>query len=307
MFLFALLSWIFAVNPELASVDYLMQRKLYLHAFQKLNTIIDSGYDEDDAYALRASILTVRGKYSEALDDYEYGLNAERIWHREGEAYANTLRGFWRCEEASELRETIRRFGDLRKPASLRLYSAQIEDLRYCGDLDSAWTLQTEMEGLFPRAVLSHFASAELFLDQGDIDSAYRELWLSQLKYQHIGWKDIAARIALMEGRYEEAFQLMLYINIQRVSDASLIRFMISAILANDPVMVIHKTDQIRWSFNENPIIVYLRMMAFQSLGWTEKAQEEQEWLQTICDAVCQERVEWSLETELGYSLTERL
>jgi tetratricopeptide (TPR) repeat protein len=287
-------------------VNYLLQRKLYIHAFQKLNEIIDSGYQEDDAYALRGSILTVRGRYSEALDDYTFGLSSDGIWHREGEAYANTLRSFWLCEEANELRETIRLFGAFPKGAKLRLYSGQIEDLRYCGETSRAWDLQAEMEGFFPRAVLSHFASAELFLDQGDIDAAYRELWLSQQKFQHIGWKDISARIALMEGRYEEAFQLMQYIGIQRVSDVSLQRFMLSAILANDPAMAIHKTDQIRWSSNENPIIIYLRIMAFQSLGWTEKKEAEQEWLQTICDETCQVRVLWSLEKELGYGLEGR-
>ena len=287
------------------SVDYLLQRKLYLHAFQKLETIISQGYHHDDAYALRGNIQTVRGKYSDALIDYEYGLGSKRIWHREGEAYANTLRVYWKCEEANALRENIRLFGAFPPGARLRLYSEQIHDLRYCGDFEKAWELQAEMEGLYPRAVLTHFASAELFLDQGDIDSAHRELWLSQQTFQHIGWKDVSARIALMEGRYEEAFQLMQYINIQRVSDQSLIRFMLLAILANDSAMAIHKTDLLRWSETENPIIIYLRIMTFQDLGMKMELQEEKVWYDFICDELCQEQVLWSIHKELGYSLED--
>lgn len=307
LFLFVFLSLLSANNSELFAVDYLLQRKLFLPAFEKLEEIIGNDYQGEDAYALRGHILTIRGRYSDALVDYEYGIASERIWHREGESLANIYRFSWECEKANELRENIRLFGSFPLGAKLRLYFEQLQDFRYCGELLRAWDVQAEMEGLYPRAVLTHFGSAELFLDQGDIEAAYRELWLSQQFFRHFGWKDIAARIALMEGRYEEAFQLMQYIQVQRVADHSLARFMLSAILANDPMMAVYKTDMLRWSEIENPIILYLRMVAFESMGMEEDFQATKTWFEVNCDGVCQERVLWSIEKELGYRLESRL
>ena len=301
------LSLLIASNPDFVSVEYLLQRKLFLHALQKIEEIIADDYQGEDAYALRGRILSIRGRYADAMVDYDYGLASKRIWHREGEAYATTLRLYWECDKASEWRESIRRFGRLPPGARLRLYAEQIRDLRYCGEIDRAWALQAEMEGVYPRAVLTHFASAELFLDQGDIDSAFRELGFSQLYFKHAGWKDVAARIALMEGRYEQAFQLMQYIQVQRVPDDAMVRFMLSALLANDPTIVIHKTSFLRWMATENPNILYLRMKAFQSLEMEKEAEEEKQWYEANCNQLCQERVLWSLQRELGFRLEDHL
>lgn len=300
MILLLFVTLLFADNPHLMMADRLLQRQLFIHALRSVEEVIADGHGDDEVYAARGNILAIRGRYYEAIDDFEYAVGADRLWKREGEGYADSLSATGRCQEAAELREGIRLVGDLPGGASLRMFSDQVHDFRNCGLVEEAWKTQMDMEAKFPRAVLSYFAAAELYLDQGDIEQAYRELWSSQLYFQHAGWRDILARIALQEKRYEEAFQLMKYIQAQRVPDRTMIRYMLSALLANDPAAVYHKTEQLRWSSNENPIIRYLRIEALQELGRTAELEAEKSWFAATCSSDCQNWVKGYLRQELS-------
>ena len=159
----------------------------------------------------------------------------------------------------------------------------------------------------FPRAVKTHLALADLAMDEGDLDLAWRALASSQIYFQYVGVADMYARIALIEQRYEDAFQLLQYIKAQRVSDRSMILKGMATILAGDPSVFLLKMNQARWVENENPHLLFLRLWALSEVQDTTQMMYEQDYFQAVCDSACQQWVIQNLEREIQAELPFRL
>ncbi len=286
-----------AQNPKLAMAERMTQQGLYLYALKSLDETIAKGLGDADVYAYRGMVLTLRGQYQYAIADFESGMGAVRMDGRDGEAYAyaKAVRG----ECAQEDFESIRHFGNLPRGANIRILSTEVEVQRYCQNPLEATDVQHWMALEFPHAVKTHLAAADLALDRGDIDEAWRVLFNAQLHYQYVGIRDVLARIALMEGNYDEAFQQMQYIGAQRVSDRSMILNGLSMMLSGNHAFWIHKMDQPRWRATENPHLVYLLMWAFYLDGDPVAYQNEKAWYNSICDRECQAIVQRNLEMEI--------
>ena len=99
-------------------------------------------------------------------------------------------------------------------------------------------------------------------IDEGNIEQAWRSLFNSQIHYRYVGVRDVLARLALVEGRYEDAFKILQYIKAQRVSDRSMILKGLATLMAGDPSVLLFKLSQSRWVDNENPHLIYLRLWA---------------------------------------------
>ena len=293
-------------NPKLALAERLNRQGLYRFALDSLNDLIERGFADPDVYAFRGTILTVLGEYSNAIDDFESGLESTRLNRRDGEsmAFVQFVRGD--CT-ATETLSSLRRFGAMPKAASVRLLSTEIEMHRYCGDYFTAHSAQVGMETLFPRAVKTHLAAADLALDVGDVEQAWRSLFNAQIYYQYIGRLDVLARIAMVEGRYEDAFQTLQYIKAQRVPDRSMILKGLATLMAGDPSVWLYKLSQPRWVDNENPHLMYLRLWALKDLGFHKEYQEELEWFQLFCDSKCTQHVKRNLTMELQSTLPFQL
>ena len=293
-------------NPKLALAERFNRQGLYQFALNSLNDVIEKGLGDPDVYAFRGTVLTLRGEYNSAIDDFESGLESEGLNRRYGESYAFAQFALGDCTAPERLR-TIRYFGSMPKTASIRLLSTEVEMHRYCTDHVMAHRTQIAMESAFPRAVKTHLAAADLALDAGNVDQAWRSVFNAQMYYRYVGVFDILARIALVEGRYEDAFQTMNYIKAQRVPDRSMILKGLATLMAGDPSVWLFKQSRPRWVENENPHLVYLRLWALQELELYEAYQEELEWFHLLCDLRCTERVENNLEMELQRELPFRL
>ena len=158
---------------------------------------------------------------------------------------------------------------------------------------------QIAMAAQFPQAVKTHLAAADLALDEGDLELAWRHLFNSQIHYRYVGVRDVLARIALVEGRYEDAFQQLQYIKAQRVSDRSMILKGLATLMAGDPSVLLHKLSQPRWSDNENPHLIYLKLWAMYDLSLQDEYQDELSFFRVICDDECRLSVERNLSMEL--------
>jgi hypothetical protein len=302
MLFILIVTYVFALDINLAAADRFLQRGMFVYAIQEVDKVIDEGKGDEDAYALRGFLMGVRGRYDSALNDYDYGLASDRLWHREGEGFATTMRIVGECEKAIEHRVSLLQVGKLPYGAHLRVMYDLVDDYRYCGRFADAWRIQEVLESQFPRASMTHMAAADLYLDEGDIDSAYFELWLSRLYFTHISSNRIESRIALIEERYQEAFLKTRYIQTNRVPDRDLIIQLLANYLSNDSSAVIHQTNQFRWKYNENPVIVFIRMLAFQELKEHQKLEEEKFWFDTICTDDCPNFVRTIIALELGRS-----
>ena len=287
-----------AQTASLAFAERYVEQGMIIYALQVLDQLIDNGEESEDAYALRGHLMMMRGRYEYALTDFEYGLGSEKMAGREGESYANALRVVGECEKAAAIREEIRRWGSLPRNAHIRLYGDQIDDLRYCGHHQQAWSVQDEMGNHFPKAALTHLKAAELYLDERDFDNASRKIWMSQLYFENEAWADTAARLAILEGRYDEAQEWMSYIKTQRIPDRSLMMQLVALKMSNDPSSALHKLEQVRWSFNDNPVLEILKIALMQDLNMDP--QEEIDWMKSHCFESCQEQVQFILDLEFG-------
>jgi tetratricopeptide (TPR) repeat protein len=289
-------------NPKLALAERMNSQGLYRFALDSLNDVIDKGLGDPDVYSFRGTVLSLRGEYDHAIHDFETGLESERLNGRDGESYAFVRFVQGDCT-ATDALQTLRYFGTMHKAASIRLLSTEVEMHRYCQDTHLAHQKQIAMAAQFPQAVKTHLAAADLALDEGNLELAWRHLFNSQIHYRYVGVRDILARTALVEGRYEDAFQILQYIKAQRVSDRSMILKGLATLMAGDPSVLLHKLSQPRWSDNENPHLIYLRLWAIHDLSLTEEYQEELEWFRLVCDSGCRENVERNLTMEVQQQL----
>ena len=297
-------SSILSSNAKLAVAERFNRQGLYLYALDSLDMIIAKGLGDEDVYAYRGTILTMRGQYLDAIHDFERGLGADRLNGRDGESYVYAK--FVGGDCGTDSLESIRHFGVLPAAANIRLLSTEVEIHRYCNRMLDAEHAQELMELQFPRAVKTHLAAADLALDIGDVDQAWRRLFNAQLFYQYIGVRDIAARIAMIEGRYEDAFQLMKYIQSQRVPDRSMILNGLALVLAGESSFWLHKLDQPRWQHTDNLYLLYLRLWAMHETSNPEYTSEL-EWFQLLCDDACTNIVRSNLEREIQQPLRFQL
>lgn len=293
-------------NPKLALAERFNRQGLYQFALDSLNDVIEKGMGDPDVYAFRGTVHTLRGEYSNAVDDFESGLESDRLNRRDGESHAFVQFVKGDCT-ATETLSALRRFGSMPKASAVRLLSTEVEMHRYCQNHLMAHHVQIEMATTFPRAVKTHLAAADLALDVGNVEQAWRHLFNAQVYYHYIGKLDILARIALIEGRYESAFQTLQYINAQRVPDRSMILKGLATIMAGDPSVLLYKLSRPRWVNNENPQLIYLKLWAMQELGLYQEYEEELDWFHLLCDVECSYRVENNLEMELQQPLPFRL
>lgn len=306
-FYWMLWSWaIGSANPKLAMAQRLSQQGLYQYAAEQLDKVIQKGLGDPDVYSFRGHVLSLRGQYSSALDDFAEGQSSVRQNSRDGEAFAHALFALGDCS-AIGLNQELREFGDFHSAALVRLYTTEIEMARYCDQSILAQDLQAEMTYVFPRAVKTHLALADLAMDDGDLDLAWRAMANSQMYFQYVGAIDSYARLALIEGRYEDAFRLLQYIKAQRVSDRSMILNGLATILAGDPSVFLAKMNQTRWVENENPHLLFLRLWALSEQQDTEQLRDEQEYFETVCAEHCQQWVVQNLEREIQSRLLFRL
>ena len=285
-------------NPKLALAERFNRQGLYQFALNSLDDVIEKGLGDPDVYAFRGTVLTLRGEYNSAIDDFETGLESEGLNRRYGESYAFAQFAIGDCTAPESLR-AIRNFGSMPKAASIRLLSTEVDMYRYCTDHVMAHRTQSAMESEFPRAVKTHLAAADLALDAGNVDQAWRSVFNAQIYYRYVGVFDILARIALVEERYEDAFKTMNYIKAQRVPDRSMILKGLATLMAGDPSVWLYKQSRLRWVENENPHLIYLRLWALRDLDLHEEYQEELEWFQLFCDSRCTQSVKRNLTMEL--------
>ena len=236
--------------------------------------------------------------YSSAITDFETALGSSRLEFRDGEWYSYSQFSLGDCSAAEDL-QSLRHFGTFHPAGSIRLMFTEIEMHRYCKRHEKALEVQVEMMTVFPRAVKTHLAQVDLALDEGDLDLAWRALFSSQMYFQYIGAIDLLARIAMIEGRYEDAFQQMQYIKAQRVSDRSMILKGLATLLAGDPSVLLFRLNQPRWIMNENPHIVFLRLWALQETGEKAEYKDTLSWLNSYCDSECISWVQSNLEMEM--------
>ena len=295
-------------NPKLAMAERMNQQGLYRIALDSLDDVIDKGLADSDVYAFRGTVLGMRGEYDDARSDFEWGLDSTRLGGRDGESYAFVQFVHGDCT-APEYLEQLRLFGKMPKAAGIRLLSTEVEMHRYCNNSMGAHTAQITMLSEFPRAVKTHLAAADLALDEGNVEAAWRHTFNSQIYYRYVGVLDILARIALVEGRYESAFQTLQYIKAQRVSDRSMILKGLATLMAGDPSVWLYKLSKPRWVDNENPHLIFLKLWAMNDLGLQNDYQQELQWFRLFCDASCIENVErnlsMELQAELPFSLSE--
>ena len=289
-------------NPKLALAERMNGQGLYRFALDSLNDVIEKGMGDPDVYSFRGNVLSLRGEYDHAIHDFEMGLESERLHGRDGESYAFVRFVQGDCT-ATDALQTLRYFGTLHKAAWIRLLSTEVEMHRYCQDPYMAYQKQSVMSSQFPQAVKTHLAAADLAIDEGNIEQAWRYLFNSQIHYRYVGVRDLLARIALVEGRYEDAFQILQYIKAQRVSDRSMILKGLATLMAGDPSVLLFKLSQSRWVDNENPHLIYLRLWAMYELSLKEEYQEELEWFRLVCDVECRKNVERNLTMELQQQL----
>lgn len=298
--LLAVMAW--AESPGLVMVDRLAKQGMIVSALDKVNGLIQSNPEDVDLYAMRGSLFMLRGRYALAVDDFIYGLSSRKMYGTGGELYAKGLGILGECEKSSDEYQKIRLFGNLKEPAKVRLYAEHIDLLRSCGDADSAEELWYEMASQFPNAALTYFAQADALLDLGDIDGAYSALWQSSQHTKHVSIRNIYARIALLEGRYEQAFSIMEAIRYQRVADRAMLLYVLSALLSGQPSEILYKLDENRWEYNDNPMLLYARLVAYSQIEETntQAYQWEREYFLTLCDNVCQTRILYNYQLETG-------
>lgn len=289
-------------NPKVALAERMNQQGLYRIALNSLDDVIEKGLGDSDVYAFRGTVLGMRGTYHDAMADFQMGLDSPRLNGRDGESHAFVQFVHGDCT-APEYLEQLRLFGQMPKAAGIRLLSTEVEMHRYCGNRIGAYNAQSQMTAEFPRAVKTHLAAADLALDEGNVEEAWRHLFNSQIYYRYVGVLDILARIALVEERYESAFQTLQYIKAQRVSDRSMILKGLATLMAGDPSVWLYKMSKPRWVDNENPHLIYLKLWAMQELGLQRDLQQEMEWFRLFCDTTCSTQVERNLELELQSTL----
>ena len=300
MLIFLLIAHVLGIEGHLAVADQFAQRGMFVYAIQQVDTVLSKGKGGEDAYALRGLLMGVRGRYTDAKNDFEYGMASDRLWHKEGEALANVERITGDCAAASYQYKALRQVGRLPINAHLRVYAAEIDSLRECNFLEQAWDIQSQMEAQFPNAVLTHASAADLYLDEGNLEAAQASLWLSSLYYRHTASLRVEARMALVEQRYQDASKRTRYIQTQRVSDREKSLQFLALLLSNDPSAVIHQGDKFRWRFNENPILLYIRLIALERLGYSSQYAEEKAFFDLWCDTDCLQRTKRIIAVELG-------
>ena len=285
-------------NPKLAFAQRMNSQGLYRFALDSLNDVIDKGLGDPDVYAFRGNVLSLRGQYDHAMHDFETGLESDRLNGRDGESFAYVRFVHGDCSATNDL-DALRNFGTMHKSAAIRLLSTEVEMHRYCMDRSMAYKKQIEMVAQFPNAVKTHLAAADLALDEGKLDLAWRHLFTSQIHYHYIGIRDVLARIALVEGRYEDAFHILQYIKSQRVSDRSMVLKGLATLLAGDPSVWLYQLSQPRWVANENPHLLLLKLWALHDLSFKEEYEEELAWFRLVCNTVCYQNVNRNLTMEL--------
>ena len=145
-------------NPKLALAERFNRQGLYRFALDSLNDVIDKGMGDPDVYAFRGTVRTLRGEYSNAVDDFEWGLESDRLNRRDGESHAFVQ--FVKGDCTAETLSALRRFGAMPKASAVRLLSTEVEMHRYCKNHLMAHRVQIEMATTFPRAVKTHLAAA---------------------------------------------------------------------------------------------------------------------------------------------------
>ena len=289
-------------NPKLALAERMNNQGLYRFALDSLNDIIAKGLGDPDVYSFRGKVLTLRGEYDHAIHDFASAIESDRLNGRDGESYAFVRFVHGDCTAADVL-QNLRYFGTMHNAASIRLLSTEVEIHRYCRQSHLAHSKQLTMASEFPYAVKTHLAAADLALDDGNVEHAWRHLFNAQIHYRYIGEKDILARIALVERRYEDAFQILQYIKFQRVADRSMILKGLATLMAGDPSVLLFNLSQSRWIDNENPHLLYLRLWALHELSLHDAYQEELDWFRHLCNSECRQNVERNLIMELQQAL----
>ena len=285
-------------NPKLVFAERMNRQGLHQFALDSLNNVIDKGLGDPDVYSFRGNVLSLRGQYEHAMQDFETGLESDRLNGRDGESFAFTRFVQGDCSATNDL-HILRNFGAMHPSAAIRLLATEVEMHRYCMEHALAHQKQIQMFTQFPNAVKAHLAAADLALDDGNLDQAWRHLFTSQIHYRYIGTRDILARIALVEGRYEDAFQILQYIKSQRVSDRSMVLKGLASLMAGNPSVWLHKMSQPRWAPNENPHLLLLKLWALSDLNLIKEYEVEVEWFRQICDSVCYQNVNGNLSMEL--------
>jgi tetratricopeptide (TPR) repeat protein len=289
-----------ADNPNLLLAEQFLRRGMFVYALQKVEEHIEQEPLEEDGYVFRGLLMSIRGQYQSSIVDYYSGLGSERLWGTDSEGFANSLRVLGKCKEASKIRNELRRVGKVKVNTQIRFYVDQITDLRYCGMTDQAWAIQEQLEAHFPNASLTHTSAADLFLDEGNLDSAEYHIWVSELYFKNSATVLLKGRLALLEGRYEDAVQYLEFIQSKRVSDRDKSIQLMAMFLNKQPQQIVYETSSYRWRYNENPVIAYLRVLALEELQWADLLQDEQEWFSLLCDQSCLGYVKRTIAIEAG-------
>lgn len=160
--------------------------------------------DDPDAMATLAAAWSRTGHHADATAAFE--LSTGSAWYEEYgiESHADSLRA-QASPEAAALHTSRVRMGGLSIGRQVRLWVDIIDDHRAAGDPLAAWDALAEGLGVAPNSPALLAAGADLRIDEGDLDGAAADLWLSRERGATLRGHLAAGRLALHDGHPEEA------------------------------------------------------------------------------------------------------
>ncbi|MEC7946908.1 MAG: tetratricopeptide repeat protein [Myxococcota bacterium] len=193
-----------APGPGPALPAHLLHQGRPRQAAMASQRILDRDPDNPDAMATLAAAWSNTGHHADANAAFELALGSAWYESRGIEAHADSLRAA-ASPRAAALHTEHLRASDLPIGRRIRLYIDIIDDHRSTGSTTKAWTTLWEALGVAPNAPALLAASADLRIDEGDLEGAAADLWLSLQRGPTLRAHLASGRLALHQGRPEEA------------------------------------------------------------------------------------------------------
>lgn len=229
--------------------------------------ILERDPDNPDAMATLAAAWSHTGHHADATAAFELAVGSAWYETRGIESHADSLRAA-ASPRAAALHTARLRAGDLPIGRRIRLYIDIIDDHRSTGSTTLAWTTLWEALGVAPNAPALLAAGADLRIDEGDLEGAAADLWLSLHRGPTLRAHLVSGRLALHRGNPGEALDW--YREAKRFQSQSLRLYALRAESLRQLGELQEARDSLeamRARQNDDPEIMAVKLRVFNDLG----------------------------------------
>jgi len=268
-------------SPASAGVPPLLARDLkrgqvrmaHRNAVDQLTT----NPDDPDLHALFGAVLSKAGYYSDSVNAFTFAQGSE--WYDvDGMPYhADALRHAGYGKEAALLRKVILDSGPKKSGWSITVLINLVDDYRAAKDMSAAWETADQLLGWYPGSPLTWATIADLYIDEGDLDSAWMALFEGDRMIGRTSFRThlVRARLFLAEGLFEEAWAATEAVPRGRYRDYSFWAFKAEIQrqegFPEDAVMTI---EQDRFKYQNDPDMSLVLARSYRDMGDLDRARE---------------------------------